>query len=781
MNILVDGQTLETEEINRGIGVYFKNVLGDMIKNTIGNIWYITVSNPASLKKLDAWVANRVTPIADEYFAPSFDYNREDIYTDKLNECIEKYHIDCYWNPNPVMVNVLFPNKKINCAFFAMMHDIIPYVMPIKEWSETVTIEYHRRLQYIKDVNMLCNSEATKTDYINHIGNPKSVTVALLAANSRIFYKERETLNRTNEIKIVFAGGFDYRKNIERAVEAFAQAQKRINGKKAIFYIVCKYAQSEKERFQIKLQQLNIAERVVLTGYIPDEELAALYQSADVFFFPSLYEGFGLPLVEAMLGGAYILSADNSSLPEVCKEHALYCNAHNVDDMAAKLVEAVDNSLKESLEEKQNRQKYALGFTWEKTAEQTYAAMEKAIEQQPEGRKKIALVTPWPKQQTGIANYVYRLVPALYKYFDIDIFVDNVLDMESELLPNNYGNRYLINELEAKHADYDKIIYQIGNSKEYHSAIYRMFKKYNGIAEIHDFIIEPFFYHTYYLEGEQEVYGQALQDGYGEEGRRQFEAVKCGEAYTDSERFPMCHSVSNIAEATIVHNEWSYHRLKSENRNYFIPLACIENEPVAQSEQHKAYCKICRKIDYQDGEIIIGCFGWINMNKRPQVVIESIKLLHDLFQYKVKLVFWGKNNTEEIRIMIEEQGLQNYIKISGYLDRAEYEEALKLTDIIVNLRYPSMGESSATLCEAFKAQKAVIVSAVNQYKEFSDDVCWKVPVGGSEQTMLVSMIKTLIDCPEIKESLAKNAKKYADEKLNVENIAKLYWKILSKE
>lgn len=784
MNILIDGQTLETEEINRGIGVYFKNVLLNLVKNTIGNIWFITVSTPDAVSKLEKWnqwIAGRLNIIADADFAPSFDYGRAGQYTDKLNHYIEEYQIDCYWNPNPLMVNVLFPNKKISCEFFATIYDLIPYIMPIKEWGQSISNEYYRRLKYIRDLKILCISEATRRDAIQAIGETSEAFVTPLAADRQLFYRERKRLNHSPQVNIVFTGGFDYRKNIYGALAAVSKAIKCISDKELNFYIVCKHTQKEQDELEKKAAELGIAENIVLTGFISDQELSDLYSTADVFFFPSLYEGFGLPLLEAMLGGCYVLSADNSSLPEVCGEYGLYCDASNTDDMALKLQQAIANSLNESLEDKQKRQQYALGFSWEKTAELTYQAFEQIRSGRQYGRKKIAIVTPWPRQQTGIANYIYRLVPELHRYFDIDIFVDNSRDPQSTLLPNEHGGSYAIEELDKSYADYDKIIYQLGNSAEHHYMVYKMLKKHGGIAEIHDYELNPFFYHSYYLNGEQEIYGQALTDGYGEEGREHFEAMERGERGSDGIRFPMSHSVCNIAMATIVHNEWSYHQIRQNNKVFLIPHACFEPDQELDTTCHKARCNILRKIDYQENEIIVGCFGWLNLNKRPDIIIESIKTLHELLQYKVKLVFWGKNNVSNIPSLIKEQKLDDFIKITGYLERTEYAEALKLTDIVVNLRYPSMGESSGTLCEALKAQKAVIVSSINQYREFPDDVCWKLPVGNAEQTILTSMLKTLIDKPEIRERLAYNAKQYADNKLNVESIAKLYRDVLTRE
>lgn len=780
MNILVDGQTLETEEINRGIGVYFKNVLSNMIKHTSGTVWYISVSNRDVLNHLEQGVEERLNPIVDDMFAPSFDYSRAEVFTDRLNATIFEYNIDCMWVPNPLMVNVLFPSKKIKCPLFATVYDLIPYIMPIKDWSDAVTNEYMRRIEYLKDTHMLCISSATERDVRKIIGTDVSSSVTLAAVDTKLFYRKRDVQNTSDNVIIVFTGGFDYRKNIDGAIMALAEAKKKMPSKDLKLYIVCKHTEKEKKMVEEQLHQLNLVGQVVLTGFISDKALAELYHTADVFFFPSLYEGFGLPLLEAMLGGAYILSADNSSLPEVCGDYAIFCDAQNVDDMAEKLVVAIQNSLSESLFDKHKRQQYACEFSWKKTAMFSYGALKKSVSVAQKKRKRIAMVTPWPKQQTGIANYVYRLTPFLSKYFDIDIFVDKTLDLNCELLPNIYGGRYLIEDLDNRHDDYDEIIFQLGNSEKFHSEIYRMFKKYNGVAEIHDFILCAFFFHSYYLKGEIETYHGAWLDGYGIYGDAMFQDVIENNRTQKEMQFPMCHSISNIAKKTIVHNEWSYHRLGTGVKKYLIPLASFEKDVLSQNIAHYSKCSVQNKIDYKCDEILIGCFGWINENRRPYVLLNSaIKLIE--LGYKVKVVYFGECNISDFEKDIEVLNMQKYIKVTGFLENNEYQVAMDMCDIIVNLRYPSMGESSATLCEAFKAGKPVIISAINQYLEYPNEVCWKLPVGDYEGSILIEMLMHLIERKDVRNQLGMNAKQYAEEMLNGDGIAQLYLNVLCKE
>lgn len=779
MNILIDGQTLETEEVNRGIGVYLKNLVANMVRQSVGDIWYITVSNEKAVLKLGRWLAGRMIPIVDRVFAPGTDYERESAFSDRINQAVLEYRIDRYWCPNPLMVNVLFPNKTINCPLYATVFDLIPYLMPVAEWEGRITQEYHRRLEYLKSAHLICISEATRADMRRIIGENTKADVTLLAADSNLFYGERQEHEPDGRASIVYTGGFDYRKNMYGAVKAFAQARKAMPDLDMIFSVVGKYSQENREKMERYLEELGVQDSVRLTGFLPDEELARLYREADVFFFPSFYEGFGLPLLEAMLGGAYILSADNSSLPEVCDGHAMLCDAQDTEDMAGHLCEAVRESLRESMESKRARQVYAKGFTWEKTARKTLAIIEGAGEQESFPRRKVALVAPWPKQQTGIANYVYQTVPYLSRYFDIDLFVDNSMDRDCELLPFEYGKRYTIDQLERRHDCYDEIIYHIGNSVRYHTGTYRLFERIGGIAEIHDFDLSAFFYQGFYAAGQKEIYRKILKAGYGEAGEEHYKKLEKNAESPDGTRFPMSHGIARQARKVIVHNEWSYRQLGTDVRKYLVPHACFEME-TAEGNPQERRDRMREKIHYRDGEIVIGCLGWMNSNKRPQVMIQSLVRLRRQ-GYPVKLVFWGNKGTEECNALIEREQLQETVIITGYLDREEYLTGLELSDIILNLRYPTMGESSGTLCETMKVGKPSIVTAINQYLEFPDDVCWKVPMGRIEVPALTAMLQYLLEHKEVREAMASNARNYADRILNCENIAVLYARLLTDE
>jgi glycosyltransferase involved in cell wall biosynthesis len=116
-----------------------------------------------------------------------------------------------------------------------------------------------------------------------------------------------------------------------------------------------------------RLEKLGLEKAVTILGYVPDDTLAALYSACQAMAFPSLYEGFGLPVLEAMSCGAPVVCSDSSSLPEVGGDAVLYVNPQSADDWAAALTRVLgDNSLRSEMRQRGLAQSAA--FTWERTA-----------------------------------------------------------------------------------------------------------------------------------------------------------------------------------------------------------------------------------------------------------------------------------------------------------------------------------------------------------------------------------------------------------------------------
>ena len=168
---------------------------------------------------------------------------------------------------------------------------------------------------------------------------------------------------------VLYVGALQPRKNLTRLIEAFNIAKKSIPEMKLV--LAGEEAWLAKGILETREKSI-YKEDIILIGRVSFEELRALYQGARLFVFPSLYEGFGLPVLEAFASGIPVLAASNSSLREVGGRAALYCQAESVVDIAEKLERLWDDEpLREELVERGTKQ--LQNFSWDKCAQETLA------------------------------------------------------------------------------------------------------------------------------------------------------------------------------------------------------------------------------------------------------------------------------------------------------------------------------------------------------------------------------------------------------------------------
>lgn len=171
---------------------------------------------------------------------------------------------------------------------------------------------------------------------------------------------------------ILFVGTIQPRKNIARLIEAFSKLKPKTSNLSLI--IVGKKGWLLEDILAAP-KKFGVEKNVQFLDFVPDEDLAIFYQKALFFILPSLYEGFGLPVLEAMANGCPVITSNVSSLPEAGGDAALYVDPNNVDDIANKMKTLLeDEEVRNKLVEKGYQQ--AKKFSWEKTARETLAVLE---------------------------------------------------------------------------------------------------------------------------------------------------------------------------------------------------------------------------------------------------------------------------------------------------------------------------------------------------------------------------------------------------------------------
>ena len=248
---------------------------------------------------------------------------------------------------------------------------------PLSRRYLDITTRYHARAA----THLLADSEATKRDLVEHYGaGTDAVTVVYPGRGTEFapvaFAKARSEVRDRYGIReeyILHLGSLQPRKNLERLLDAFAMLQERqdlhlvLAGKKGWLY----------EPLFKHVRESGLEARVRFVGYVPQADLPALISGARLLAFPSLYEGFGFPVLEAMACGTPVVCSNTSSLPEVAGDAALLVDPTNARDLAHAISRVLeDGALAQELAQKGLRR--ANQFSWERCAAQSLAVLERA-------------------------------------------------------------------------------------------------------------------------------------------------------------------------------------------------------------------------------------------------------------------------------------------------------------------------------------------------------------------------------------------------------------------
>ena len=164
MKILIDGQTLDTQDIRRGIGITLVNTLDKLLFNGFQNVYYLTLRTEKNLNVFSNWALSQLKLIKNNN-ENVYNFNNENDYESNIQtyskfieEEINKQKIDIYWNPNPLMTNVLLPDNLGTAKYVATIHDIIPIALKniyFENYSETTQRHYLRKIDCLKKYEML--------------------------------------------------------------------------------------------------------------------------------------------------------------------------------------------------------------------------------------------------------------------------------------------------------------------------------------------------------------------------------------------------------------------------------------------------------------------------------------------------------------------------------------------------------------------------------------------------------------------------------------------------
>lgn len=293
--------------------------------------------------------------------------------SDFLPQAIKDEAIDLYHVPQN---GLGLPTVK-SCQQTVTIHDMIPYVFP-----ETVGRGYLKEfLTKMPSVmenadGIITVSQTSKEDIISLFNYPADKIAVIYEAAEPIYQPMAKSVAQTYLAEnyglggnyFLYVGGYGIRKNVKALILAYHLLKREHN---VSWRLLLPGKQGgEFERLTTLVDALGLNGDVIFPGYIPVKDMPYFYAAAEVMVYPSIYEGFGLPPLEAMAMGVPVISSDRSSLPEVLGSAPLYFDPFDTIALAEKMFTLYDNEAKAKELSRRSLQRAAL-FSWTKNAQQT--------------------------------------------------------------------------------------------------------------------------------------------------------------------------------------------------------------------------------------------------------------------------------------------------------------------------------------------------------------------------------------------------------------------------
>lgn len=266
------------------------------------------------------------------------------------------------------------------------IHDVIPLVFPDK-FPAGIKGHVNLLLQKLalKNVDfVICDSQTSKGDVVKKLQvPPEKVKVVYLAAadafrkitNNAQLQAVRQKYHLPDKFAL-YVGDVNWNKNLKGLLESVVISK--------VPLVMVGSALANKQLPQVKeldrlSQQLGIKELIIKTGFVPQKDLAAIYNLSEVVVMPSFYEGFGLPVLEGMASGIPVICSQNSSLTEIGGSVAIFCDPASPADIAAKIKSTISLTATQRFNLAAKCLAHAKKFSWEKTAQQTIDIYQEAL------------------------------------------------------------------------------------------------------------------------------------------------------------------------------------------------------------------------------------------------------------------------------------------------------------------------------------------------------------------------------------------------------------------
>ncbi len=361
---------------------------------------------------------------------------------------------------------------------------------------------------------------------------------------------------------------------------------------------------------------------------------------------------------------------------------------------------------------------------------------------------RLAFVSPMPPSASGIADYSAALVAEIERLAEVSVISERPTAFD----PSRF----------------DSILYQLGNNPN-HAFVYEMALEHPGIVVLHEPNLHHLVAELTIKRGDWEGYLREAEYDGGVGARAHAERVRAHEAGPDYEGVPMTRRLLERSRAVIVHSGFAGNEVRKNGFNG--PFACIPHGAWTPVVDRLAYR---RRLGLDENTPLLGVFGYLKPYKR---IAESLRAFRRLLrvQPQTRMILVGEPHPDfPVASLIRTLELSPSVRILGFVPPDEFTGYMAACDVVLNLRYPTVGESSGTLLRAMGLGKCVLVSDVGSFRELREDVCIKVPVDATEEDVIFESLNLLVARPEVSRAMGDRARRWVEQECRWDRVASRY-------
>ncbi len=366
---------------------------------------------------------------------------------------------------------------------------------------------------------------------------------------------------------------------------------------------------------------------------------------------------------------------------------------------------------------------------------------------------RVAFFSPLPPAKSGIADYSAALLESLSRIAEVESFGARPPAFDA--------------------SSYDVCVYQIGNNP-YHAFAYEAALEHPGVVVLHEANLHHLIAELTIVRGDWDAYLLAVERNGGAEAlayaRRHVLTRQRGPQY----EIPMLRAVLDRSRAVIVHSDAVGSVVRE--LGFAGPVGKIPHGAWIAEPDRMTYRS---RLGLDEVAPLIGVFGFLKPYKR---IAESLRAFRRLIRLvpEARMILVGEAHPElRLASMIDSMNLSAHVRHLDFAPLEDFNGYMGACDIVLNLRYPTVGESSGTLLRALGMGKAVVVSDVGSFREYPDEICLKAPVDASEEEHLFEYLNLLVSRPEVGRALGARARAWVERECNWSTVAERYREFLA--